>query len=60
MWWTAPAPASKSRRVSDAAEKVIVRNLLRRSQVMAFFEALAPCLIGMERPVPRRTIGHAS
>jgi len=32
----------------DAAEKVVVRRLLRRSQVKAFFEALAPCLIGME------------
>ena len=32
----------------DAAEKVVVRRQLRRSQVMAFFEALAPCLIGIE------------
>src|SRR6186713_1315731 len=32
----------------DGAEKVIVRKQLRRGQVMAFFEALAPCLIGME------------
>jgi transposase len=32
----------------DAAEKVVVRKQLRRGQVMAFFEALAPCLIGME------------
>src|SRR6202171_2051835 len=32
----------------DAAEKVIVRKHLRRSQVLAFFEALPPCLIGME------------
>jgi transposase len=32
----------------DAAEKVVVRRQLRRSQVMAFFEALAPCRIGME------------
>jgi transposase len=31
----------------DAVEKVVVRRQLRRSQVMAFFEALAPCLIGM-------------
>ena len=29
----------------NAAEKVVVRKQLRRSQVMAFFEALAPCLI---------------
>ena len=32
----------------DAAEKVVVRKQLRRSQVMAFFEALGPCLVGME------------
>ena len=32
----------------DAAEKVVVRKQLRRSQVMAFFAALPPCLIGME------------
>jgi transposase len=32
----------------DAAEKVIVRTQLRRGQVIAFFEALAPCLVGME------------
>ena len=32
----------------DAAEKVVVRKQLRRSQVMAFFEALPPCLVGME------------
>ena len=32
----------------DAAEKVIIRKQLRRGQVMAFFEALAPCLVGME------------
>ena len=32
----------------DAAEKVIARKQLRRGQVMAFFEALAPCLVGTE------------
>jgi len=32
----------------DAAEKVVVRKQLRRGQVLAFFKALAPCLIGME------------
>ena len=31
----------------DAAEKVVVRKQLRRSQVLAFFKALLPCLIGM-------------
>src|SRR4249920_315169 len=32
----------------DAREKVVVRKQLRRSQVIAFFKALPPCLIGME------------
>ena len=32
----------------DAKEKVVVRKQLRRSQVIAFFSALPPCLIGME------------
>jgi hypothetical protein len=32
----------------DAAEKVVVRRQLRRSQVLEFFEALPPSLIGME------------
>jgi len=32
----------------DAAERVIVRKQLRRGQVMKFFEALPPCLIGIE------------
>src|SRR6516164_10311170 len=32
----------------DAAEKIIVRKQLRRGQVMKFFEALPPCLVGME------------
>src|SRR3989440_11373969 len=32
----------------DAAEKVIVRKQLRRGQIIGFFEALAPCLVGME------------
>jgi transposase len=32
----------------DAAEKVVVRKRLRRSQVIKFFETLPPCLIGME------------
>src|SRR3974390_1498708 len=32
----------------DAHEKVVVRKQLRRSQVMAFFQALSPCLIGLE------------
>jgi transposase len=32
----------------DQAEKVVVRKQLRRGQVMKFFEALPPCLVGME------------
>src|SRR5258705_12203451 len=32
----------------DAAEKVLVRKQLRRSKVIAFFEAVPPCLVGME------------
>ena len=32
----------------DAPEKVVVRKQLRRRQVLEFFKALPPCLIGME------------
>ena len=32
----------------DAAEKVVVRRQLRRRQVLEFFKALPPCLVGME------------
>jgi len=32
----------------DAAEKVVVRKQLRRGQMLEFFKALPPCLIGME------------
>ncbi|MBV8399857.1 MAG: IS110 family transposase [Acetobacteraceae bacterium] len=32
----------------DAAEKVVVRKQLRRGQVIKFFTALPPCLVGME------------
>jgi transposase len=32
----------------DAKEKMVVRKQLRRGQVIAFFKALSPCLIGME------------
>jgi transposase len=32
----------------DAAEKVVVRKQLRRGQVIKFFAALPPCLVGME------------
>ena len=32
----------------DAAENVVVRKQLRRSQVLKFFSSLQPCLVGME------------
>ena len=32
----------------DAAEKVVVRKQLRRGQMLPFFKALPPCLVGME------------
>src|ERR1700730_10778538 len=32
----------------DAAEKVVVRKQLRRGQMLAFFKALPPCLVGIE------------
>ena len=32
----------------DAAEKVVVRKQLPRGQVIKFFEAVPPCLVGME------------
>ena len=32
----------------DANEKVVVRKQLRRGKLMAFFEVLSPCLIGIE------------
>jgi len=32
----------------DGDEKVVVRKQLRRSQVLAFFKALPPCVVGME------------
>jgi transposase len=32
----------------DASEKIVVRKQLRRGQVLAFFKALPPCLVGIE------------
>ena len=32
----------------DASERVVIRRQLRRRQVLEFFKALAPCLVGME------------
>ena len=43
----------------DAAEKVVVRKQLRRNQVLEFFKALPPCLIGMEA-CATATTGRAS
>ena len=34
--------------VQNTTEKVVVRRQLRRSQVLAFFKPLPPCLIGLE------------
>ena len=43
----------------DAAGQVVIRRQLKRRYVLAFFQKLPPCLVGIE-PVPHRTIGHAS
>ena len=43
----------------DAGGQVIIRRQLKRRQVVAFFQKLPPCLIGIEF-APRLTIGHAS
>ena len=32
----------------SSSEEVVVRKQLRRSQVLAFFKALPPCLVGIE------------
>jgi transposase len=32
----------------DTSEKVVVRKRLRRNQILAFFKALPPCLVGIE------------
>ena len=44
--WISPRTCFKF--TGSAAEKVVVRKQLRRSQVLEFFKALPPCLIGME------------
>jgi transposase len=50
----------------DAADKVVMNRALRRSQMLAFFEKLPPCLIGMEACATAhywgrelRALGHA-
>jgi transposase len=34
----------------NASGEVIVRRKLRRTEVLAFFQSLAPCVVGMEDP----------
>jgi transposase len=43
----------------DAEGTVLVRRQLKRRYVLAFFQKLPPCLVGI-RPAPRRIIGRAS
>ena len=43
----------------DNDGKVVIRRQLKRRYVLAFFEKLRPCLVGIEA-VPRHTIGQAS
>ena len=43
----------------DNAGQVVIRRQLKRRYVLAFFQKLPPCLIGIEA-APRRTIGRAS
>jgi hypothetical protein len=44
----------REERVSGSRDQVVVRKRLRRGQVLAFFKALPPCLVGMERPITGR------
>src|SRR5436190_22115612 len=57
MLWTAPPPATVGLAIAksvfqvhgvDADGQVIIRRQLKRRYVLAFFEKLAPCLIGIE------------
>jgi transposase len=43
----------------DAGGQVVVRRQLKRRYVMAFFQKVPPCLVGIEA-APRRTTGRAS
>ncbi len=43
----------------DAAGQGVIRRQLKRRYVLAFFEKLPPCLVGIEA-VPRPTIGRGS
>ena len=44
----------------DAAGQVVIRRQLKRRYVLAFFQKLAPCLVGIEACVPHRTFGRAN
>ena len=41
----------------DAAGQVVIRRQLKRRHVLAFFQKLPPCLVGLEALVLRRIIG---
>ena len=43
----------------DAAERVVVRKQVRRRQVLEFFKALPPCLVGMEA-CATAIVGHVN
>ena len=43
----------------NAAGEVVIRRQLKRRTVLAFFQKLSPCLVGIE-PLSRRIIGRAS
>ena len=45
---------------TDAAGAVVVRRKLARSRVLAFFEALPRCVIGLEACKTPRTTGPAN
>ena len=44
----------------DAKGDVVLRRQIKRRYVLAFFQNLPPCLVGIEAAVPRRTIGRAN
>jgi transposase len=41
----------------DAAEKLVLKKQLRRSQVLGFFSKLSPCLVGMEACATSHPVG---
>ena len=43
----------------DAAGQVLIRRQLKRRTVLAFFQKLPPCLVGIEA-CARRTIGRVN